>query len=405
MLLTIIVFMLILTLLVFVHELGHYTTARKAGVKVDEFGFGLPPRICGWQRERQSGKMRFFWGKSPYELLPDAKNDETQIRNMGATIWSLNWIPVGGFVKIKGEGGEFAEDTDSFATKSTGWRAIILSAGVAMNVILCAVLLSIGFMFGIPTVLDGGEPEGARVREQSLQVTEFLSESPAKDAGMRLGDTLLAVNNTPLTSVETLQAALMAAGSGEATIRVQRGRKILDIPVEARSLDVLGGKSGIGVATAEVGLVAYPFFSAVWHGIRLTGTLFVDIILAFKDLLMNLFAARHVALDVAGPVGIAAITGQVVDLGFIYVLQFAAFLSLNLAIINYLPIPALDGGQVVLLLAERMRRKPFAAKTKNLINNTGFLALLALILVITVRDVVKLIPGFSSILQTIQRML
>ncbi len=401
MFITILVFILILTLLVFVHELGHYAAARKAGVKVDEFGFGLPPRICGWQRDEKTGKMRFFWGKSPYELLPDTGDKEESVRNMGKnTIWSLNWIPIGGFVKIKGEGGEYAKDSDSFATKSAWWRATILTAGVAMNIVLSMVLLSVGFMIGIPQILTDEIPASAKIAEQKIQVTDYLSVSPAREADIRRGDALVAINGEAINSITFLQD-MLADSQGEVVVQVSRGSEIIDVAVMPELLEETGNV-GIGVALADVARVSYPFFESLWRGVHLTGVLFIEILIAFGDFFANIITQEEVMVDVAGPVGIAVLTGQVVDLGFIYVLQFAALLSLNLAIINYLPFPALDGGQVVLLVIEKIRKKPIALKTKNIINNTGFLLLLGLIFLITIRDIAKLLPSWSSLLQNIQ---
>ena len=177
MFLTIIVFIIILGVLVFVHEFGHFITAKKAGIKVDEFGFGFPPRLGGVQKlskeeQARTGKTwKFFWHRH------DTEKNNGELNSEGRTIYSLNWIPLGGFVKIKGESGEFREDADSFGHKSFFSRALVLSAGVIMNVILAFVIFSFGLMSGLPSVIDESQINDKNIREVKVQVAEIAKNS------------------------------------------------------------------------------------------------------------------------------------------------------------------------------------------------------------------------------------
>ena len=166
MLVTVIIFILILSLLVFVHEAGHFFTAKMFGVKAEEFGMGLPPRGVGLQKFQ--GKWRLIWGKR--EIQPDEP-----------MVYSLNWIPVGGFVKIKGENGEAVAESDSFGHKKIWQRTVILAAGVTMNVILCILLLSAGFMIGMPTSADNNHG-GAFFSQPKVEITDVLADYPAAAA-------------------------------------------------------------------------------------------------------------------------------------------------------------------------------------------------------------------------------
>lgn len=379
MLLTIIVFVLVLSLLVFVHELGHFVMARKFGVKAEEFGMGLPPRMFGLQK--LSGKWRLVWGNR------EIKADEPMI-------YSLNWIPVGGFVKIKGENGELASDSDSFGHKPIWQRTIILASGVIMNLILCIGLLSIGFMIGMPTA--AGDANGGKyISEPKVQITEVLAGYPAAGADIKVGDVIVKINDVQIKTGADLKSYLETKENQSVRVSLLRGQETLEKAVTIIKKDEI---TGLGVAIVDVGTVRYPIHLAIKEGFLVTWYWLVAIFMAVVSLFKQLFGGPSAGLDFAGPVGIAVMTGQAAKLGYIYVLQFAAMLSLNLAIINILPFPALDGGRILFLALEKIRGKAVDSKLENTMHNTGFILLMILIVAITYRDLARYGAKILSVL-------
>nr|MBD3359294.1 RIP metalloprotease RseP [Candidatus Buchananbacteria bacterium] len=356
MLTTVLIFIIILGLLVFVHEFGHFITAKKMGMKVEEFGFGFPPRA--WSKKGKDG-----------------------------VVYSVNWIPLGGFVKIKGEEGGNREDPDSFAYKKPWKRAIVLSAGVFMNFLLCAVLLSIGFLIGLPQAVDQEALEQGLVKDYRVQVVSVLDDKPAQEAGVDLGDQLLAVDGQEIKGVSNLIEYNSDKIGQTVTYKIARDDQVLTKEIEV--VDIGNGRGGVGIGLVETGIVSYPIHQAVWHGFKLTGVLTKEIVFAFGGIIKNLVIGQPVGVQVSGPVGIAVLTGQVAQLGFIYILQFTALLSLNLAIINFIPFPALDGGRLVFLAIEKIRNKPVSQKVEGLIHMIGFSLLMLLVIVVTFQDVLR----------------
>ncbi len=362
---TIIVFVVILGILIFVHELGHFIAAKKMGVRVEEFGFGFPPRIFGIKR--------------------------------GETEYTINWIPIGGFVKMTGQSdfevndhGKAKADPRSFVSKKPWRRVIILCAGVGMNFLLAAVLLSIGFMVGLPSAVGDNLPAGARVSDQRIQILAATSGSPAEAAEFRSGDTILSLDEVAPESVVAVQEYVQQSIDRPVTVKIERGTEIIDKEVTPRG-DAPEGEGPLGITLAETARVSFPWYQAIWQGIKATGDLTVQIVVAFGKLIGSLFTTGQVSGDVAGPIGIAVLTGQVTKLGFVYVLQFTALLSINLAIINILPFPALDGGHLLFLLIEKIRggKTMKQAKVENIIHLVGFAFLLLLIALVTYRDLGK----------------
>ena len=367
MLLTVVVFLIILGLLVFVHEFGHFITAKKMGMKVEEFGFGFPPRL-----------IKLF--------------------HKDGTDYTLNWIPLGGFVKIKGEAGDHLEDEDSFSHKKPWQRFIVLIAGVTMNMILGWVLLSIGFMIGMPQVIDSSSPS-ATVTAESIQIVSVDPNSAAAEAGIKPGDKILQIDGDKISSIAQLQD-IVKQSSAEVTLLLDRGGKQIDLKITPRPLSENGDKV-LGVGLVKTGIVSYPFFQAIIEGGKATVYLTWQIVSSFAVLLKNLVTGQQVSADIAGPVGIAVLTGQVMQLGFVYLLQFAALLSINLAIINILPIPALDGGRILFLAIEKIRNRPVDQKLEAFIHNIGFILLMILLLFVTVRDIGKFNSAIFSVLKKI----
>ncbi|OGF31426.1 RIP metalloprotease RseP [Candidatus Falkowbacteria bacterium RIFOXYD2_FULL_35_9] len=373
MFITIIIFILILGLLVFVHELGHYVSSKKLGVKAEEFGFGIPPRIFGWKKI--NGKRKFFWGNKDVETI---KSDDT--------IWSLNWLPLGGFVKIKGEDGANKADNDSFASQKAWKRVIILSAGVLMNFVLAAVLLAIAFNIGAPQVIESTSNSGGIiVGESRVQILQVVPDSPADKIGLQVGDVIVKINNEKRGVKELVQKYIAENRNQDLEFVVERfgEEQIVTIPaLETESSD----DRLIGVALIESAIVKYPWYTSIWLGIKAMVIMTGAIIKAFALIIRNLFIGMPVGVEVAGPVGIAVLTGQAAKLGLAYLLQFAAILSINLGIINFMPFPALDGGRVLFILIEKIRRKPISQKIENAIHAVGFFLLIFVILLVTIKD-------------------
>ncbi|MFA6194146.1 MAG: RIP metalloprotease RseP [Patescibacteria group bacterium] len=385
MLLTIIIFLLVLSVLVLVHEFGHFLTARFFGVKAEEFGLGFPPRAIGWYRNR-FGKWRTIAGNRSVESL-EASDNEALHPAKHATIYSLNWLPLGGFVKIKGENGGDKDEGDSFSSKNITRRIAILSAGVIMNIVLAWILFSVGYMIGLPQSSDTLGKK-ARVTDAQVLVQEVLPESAAASAGLKAGDAILRINDMGIETEKVLQDAVAASAGREAELLIKREGVEQTVKVTPPVKE--GGRATIGIAIYSSGLVRYPFFVAFWEGAKTTGWILEQIVVAFGNLFTQIFHGDNVGDQFAGPVGIAKITGQAAHLGFTYLLQFMALLSLNLAVINIVPFPALDGGRILFLAIEKMKGKPVRKEVEALIHNIGFLLLIAVIIFVTYKDIIKL---------------
>lgn len=381
MLLTLIIFVLILGFLVFVHEFGHFIVARKLGVKAEEFGFGFPPRAIGIQKKANK-KWRIIFGNKSAEDFS------------GGTVYSLNWIPLGGFVKIKGEAGESKSEKDSFAGRPIWQRGSILFAGVLMNVVAAVVILSIGFCIGLPRAIDGEDASPyAKIRNKQIELMQIFEGSPAALAGLEAGDVINKVNGIKFYSGESFSNYLKKNANLPIQLEIKRNSEILTkelTPVVLKETN----ESGIGVGYAEVGTVSYSPILAVWHGFLEAGFYLKEIIRAFYGIIHNLLLGEKVSVDIAGPVGIAVFTGRVARLGFVYLLQFTALLSVNLAFLNIFPFPALDGGRLFFLVVEWLRKRPVPQKLENLVHNVGFALLMILVVFVTYRDIAKFGGGF-----------
>lgn len=349
---TLLIFLVVLSLLVLVHECGHFFLARLFKVRVDEFGFGFPPRLFGMKR--------------------------------GGTEYTINLIPLGGFVRLAGEQGE-ERGSQTFAGKPIWQRLIILAGGVGMNVVLAWFLFTVGGMIGMPRAIDD-IPPGALVRDQAVTIVEVLPGGPAANAGIAPGDAVVTVDGQAVESVEGVQQVLRSGGPRPVTFVMKRGTETRDVAVDARLLEETGSV-GIGVALVETGVVSYPWYVAPWRGAEMTWYSLRAIVEAFAGMISQFVTGGGVTADVAGPVGIAVTTGRVAKLGFVYLLQFTALLSLNLAIVNILPFPALDGGRAMFVLVEVFRRKPLKSHIEGWIHQAGFLILIGLVILVTVADV------------------
>ncbi len=379
MFLTIVTFFVILGVLVFVHEFGHFWVARRFGIKPEEFGFGFPPRIGGIYKSKSGRWKKVMGGK--------------EVDDAADTIYSFNWIPIGGFVKL-GEDDNSSSDPDHFLNKKIWQRMAIIMAGVTMNVILAAFLISAGYAVGLPQALDGTAP-GAIVSDRQVQVVDVLPSSPADQAGIMANDIIESAGGSAVTGTEGLQEFVDSHVGESVNITVRRGEEEKNIAVTPEIMAETG-RGGIGIGIVDTGVVRYPFYLAAWEGVKSTALLLVSIVFAFFNILKNLFVGQGVSADLAGPVGIAILTGQVARLGFVYIMQFAAILSVNLAIINAFPFPALDGGRFVFLVFEKVMGRPVKKSVEAVIHNVGFLLLMLLVVMVTYRDIVRYSGNFFS---------
>lgn len=394
--LTVIIFIAVLAVLVFAHEFGHFIVAKRAGVRVEEFGFGFPPRFAGIQRIHEHGKKkwRVIWGAKP--LVGQGYN----YVDSGNTVYSLNWLPLGGFVSLKGENGEFADAKDGFRQQKSWVRLLVLSAGVLMNLLLAAVLLSFGFMRGIPMDVEDARPH-AQVSEAHVGIMSVLPGTPAADAGIIAGDVVKGVDDQPNIHLIDLQHYINARAGVQVNFHIERNGTAFDKNVTPIVLPQTG-KGGIGVALAETGLVSYSPPWAVVEGFRSAGVMTWETLKGFGQLITGLFKGQKLAEGVTGPVGIAVLTGKVARMGFVYLLQFMAILSINLAILNIIPFPALDGGRVLFVIIELFRRgKPVDKNIERTVHAIGFTLLIILVLIVTFNDLSAMRGVFAGFFKRI----
>jgi regulator of sigma E protease len=367
---TILLFIIILGLLVFVHELGHFVAARYFGVKAEEFGFGFPPRMFGFVYDDTKKRYRYVRGKESVESPH--------------TVYSLNWLPLGGFVRIKGEDGN-ETDADSFTAQSAWKRVTMLIAGVAMNFVAAIVLFGIVFSLGVRQPVA---PEMAtNYSDTQIQILQVVRDSSAQAIGLEPGDRLMSINGQSVTKIEEVRDILNGARGENITFAIERlgEPKVLRGEFTDSSED-----AKFGIAYSHTATVKYSPAESVKEGIITTWHVTIAILVAFGQLIGGLFSdSKASGVDLTGPVGIVYITKQMSELGLVYILQFAALLSVNLAIINALPIPALDGGRILFIIIEKIKRSPVRRSTEGMIHQIGFLLLIFLMVFITTRDILK----------------
>lgn len=386
-------------LLVLVHEFGHFITAKWAGIRVEEFGLGFPPNIVGF-RKRDSGGWEVIWFGRSHDAEVEGKQNPFSgtsggVSNFTApasshTIYSLNLLPIGGFVRMPGESGDVLDesgnyDPGSFAAKSAGKRIIVLCAGVVMNVILAFVLFTVAYGLGEPTYVS------------TATIGTVVSNSPAQQAGLRPDDTIMSINGQPVrlfsdvvTVVGKITDDAKKQGNPQTVplhLVVQHKGSTQSVPVTVNALvNPQAGQGRMGVGQKIV-YTSTPLWQAPFKGIQRT----FDITREFISQIGKMIVGA-VKPELAGPVGIVKITGEVAqsvpNQGWWNILSLTAILSLNLAIVNILPFPALDGGRVVLILIELVRGgKRLKPEREGIINLVGMALLLALMVIITISDV------------------
>lgn len=364
-----IIFLLVLSVLVLVHEFGHYLAARLFSVKVEEFGYGFPPRLIGFVKSATGWKRV-------------GTHDR---RNYPRTIWSFNWLPLGGFVRLKGEAGDVS-GPDSFAAKPAWQRIVILAAGVVMNWWLAVMIFTIGFSFGVPTALDG-LPENAIVTNAHVIIERVLPDSPAEKNGLRAGDTILSIGNESFRNADDAHRFVTTQSFANAPIsfRIEREKTAREITVTPAYLEQLK-RSGIGIGLMDAGTVKFGLMDALVQAVNASWRYTILIVKTLAGMARDLVTARGVSQDVSGPVGIAVAAGVIAKQGWWPLMQFVALLSLNLSIVNFLPIPALDGGRALFVVVEWLRRKRNNAHVENALHQIGFVTLLVLVALVTIHD-------------------
>ena len=260
-----------------------------------------------------------------------------------------------------------------------------------MNLLVAAIILSIVHGIGMPSIVDSGQE--ANYRNVQVQIIETAKNSPAQEAGIKIGDSILSLSygleKTEIKEIEDVQKFVAFHAGQEITMQIKRGNEILEKTLVPR-INPPKEEGALGIAMSKTGLMSYPWYLAILKGFETTGKMFVVMIQMFWLLIKTLILKGTMIGEVAGPVGIFSLTSQFVKLGWIYVLQFAAILSINLAILNALPFPALDGGRLLFLLIEKIKGKPIKFRTERVANTLGFAILIGLMVIVTLRDVIKL---------------
>ncbi len=366
---SVLIFIIILAVLVLSHEFGHFIVAKKSGIKVEEFGFGFPPKI-----------FSFKWGE---------------------TVYSVNLIPFGGFVKIFGEDqkklGLFglgdAEKERSFISKPKKIQAAVIAAGVFFNLLLAWFLLTVGFSSGMPMPV-GSSFLGKEVTNPKVYVTGVLPNSPAQSAGLMPSDQINYIydyldNRISDPTTEMIQNFIGSRSEQKIVVGYTRGSSKNEIIVEPKS-GLVSERAAIGVSMETVGVVKLPFFSAVWNALKATALLFYLTVSGFVQFVLDLFSGGSALANVAGPIGIIGIVKEAYGFGFIYLIGLTALISVNLAVLNLVPFPALDGGRLLFLMIEVLRKKPLNQAWVNGVNMVGFFILIFLMLLVTYYDLLKI---------------
>jgi regulator of sigma E protease len=389
-------FLGVLGALVYIHEAGHYLTARRNGVTCHEFGFGFPPRVGGFVRDPKTGKRKFIFGNKEYYG--------------NETLFSLNWIPLGGFVRIKGENAEKFEkdeqgnliekkafDKDHFAAQSVWVRFKILVAGVVMNMFLAWLLYTLAAMIGAPAQTHDALGNQIDIPAQWISappkvlVNSAVPESAAAKMGISIGDALQSMcagqECYEIKKESDVVDAVQILKGRDISVDITRGSQAMKLsgPLPAQ---VGEGEHILGVEIVQMVEVQYPPHIAAIEGAKRTGYMTMGIFSAITQLPKILISGGD---QLSGPVGIAAMTGQARELGITFLMNFAAMLSVNLAVFNILPIPALDGGRILFLLIEKLKGSPINPKTEGLFHTIFFTLLILLMLYVTVKDVLKFI--------------
>lgn len=374
---TVIIFIVILAVLILVHEWGHFYAAKRSGIRVDEFGLGFPPRIAG--------------------------------KRVGETLYSLNWLPFGGFVKIFGEDPSeediLTADRDrSFFYQRKHIQAFVIVAGVICNWLLAVVLLSLAFMVGVPASTEAF-PEAVATNQRVI-VTQVFENTPAEIAGLSAGDEILRVvaRNGQTSEIDPLESSEISdfvqnrAGEElEFYVKGADGEEgVINVSPElvdalGENLDLEEGRAYIGIAMESVADIKLPVHRAVAEGFVGAYDLTIQTVKGLSALFIGIFDGTAKLEQVSGPVGIATFVGSASREGLGSLFFLVALISINLAVINLFPFPALDGGRLLFVIIEAIKGSPIKRSVANWANLIGFFLLIALLLVVTYHDIIKLI--------------
>ncbi|MEK9143090.1 MAG: M50 family metallopeptidase [Patescibacteria group bacterium] len=356
MFLTALVFFAILSILVLIHEFGHYAVARLIGVHVEEFGLGLPPRVIG--------------------------------KKIGNTIYSLNWLPIGGFVRLAGEDEVDRPKSKVLSPKSKMYfwarskkeRAAILVAGVTMNFLLAVGLT--GYLLSQGVL----EPSG-RVRIEKIQ-----PGSPAETIGLLEGDSITFIEQKQVTIPRDLIDTTRAHLGENVTLTIVRDKNETQMTVIPRK-NPPAGQGPLGVVITDLELRTYSLLEIPGEAIRINIVRAKDMFAGIIGTLWRLATLKAPSSDVAGPIGIARVTGEAVKFGWKAVIEFMSILSLNLAVLNILPIPALDGGRLAFVFLEKLIGRKLRPAFEHSAHQMGMIILLGLILLVSINDILRLTKG------------
>ena len=430
----IIVGLVVLMLLVIAHEFGHFLAARRNGVNVLEFGIGFPPRAIAWRKDPKTGKWkrlpRSEWKKEKVSKVVYSDAEDKSLTQKGM-IFSLNWLPIGGFCQMDGESA--ADKRPGTFGKASFWaKTKILFAGVAMNWLVAFIIFTILAWTGMPEFLDGQFtiPDDTRRDAAPVQITSVAEDSPAERAGLQAGDYIIAVDGNEFSYSDEIIDYNTAHAGGEVKYKVERAeticvdqpmcikapcpcleeesqRKVYEPTVTLNSAD---SEYLLGVTMASSQTMMYSTWSAPIVGagltLQLTGETFKGVGVMFGNLISGtarLFspddavresgqeALSEVKDSVSGPVGIIGVLFPAFTAAGPSNLAFlAALISVSLACMNVLPIPALDGGRWLLIAIYKLRKKELTKETEEKIVSRAFMILLAVIFIVTILDIVRI---------------
>lgn len=357
MILTIIVFILVIGLLVIVHEFGHFIMAKKTGVMVEEFAVGFPPRLFS--------------------------------KKIGETEYSINLFPLGGYVKMLGEL-EHSTSKRAFENQKPGKRFVIAIAGVVMNLFLAWLLFTIGFAVGMSPVVSDPNQIPGKVLSSEIIIAETAKDSVAEKIGLKSGDILLGASAKNETVSFSTASEVTAFSNRHKAQSVTFNYKN-DAGTYEKNADFANIENPLGVSMIQKSIIRVEWYRAPYVALRETYEVFKLTFDFLGGFFMKLFSHGQVAEEVGGPVAIYVYTGLAVKAGIMVLLQFVALLSINLALINILPFPALDGGRLVFIIAEKIAGKKVVKEhIENIIHTVGYLFLILLVIAVTYKDIIKL---------------
>ncbi len=358
MVITIIIAFFSLIGLITLHEFGHFLFAKKFGVKVEEFGIGYPPRLFS--------------------------------KKIGETIYSLNLIPFGAFVRLPGEIGK-KDDPESFSRQPIRKRILIILGGVLSFWVIAAIIFAVVSALGAPVAIDDNT-DGSLI-EPKVQIVGVAKDSPAQIAGLRVGDTIkeLSFLNVQLVPEKTKEIQDFTNNylGKEINLTIERGKEVFKITLIPR-VSPPQGQGAMGVALVRTAVKKYPLHLALWQGIVTTGNLTEGIVSGYLKAIKNVFVGEPSGIQMTGPVGVFQMLSQAQELGINYYLSFLAMISIYLAVFNLMPIPAVDGGKLMFLAIEAIRKKPVSEKVEQNITAVFFMLLIILMVFVTINDISRI---------------